>query len=58
MKDITEISYSRDANKHFITGVYITINDQLQVRKFGNAGLKSEIYRKKKNNNNNNNLKE
>jgi hypothetical protein len=27
MKDITEISYSRDANKHFITGVYITIND-------------------------------
>ena len=22
-----EISYSKNANKHFITGVYITIND-------------------------------
>ena len=58
MKDITEISYSMDANKHLITGVYVTINDQLQVSKFGNAGFKSEIYRKKKNDNNNNNLKE
>ena len=44
MKDITEISYSRYAKKHFITGVYIAINDQLQVSKFGNAGLKSKIY--------------
>ena len=43
-----EISYSRYANKHYITGVYITINDSLQVTKFGNAGLKSEIYYKKK----------
>ena len=44
MKDITEISYSRYANKHFITGVYRAINDQLQASEFGNAGLKGEIY--------------
>ena len=42
-----EISYSRYANKHFITGVYIAINDIYS--KFGNAGLKSEIYYLKKN---------
>ena len=43
-----EISYSRYANKHYITGVYIAINDIYRVFKVGNAGLKSEIYYLKK----------
>ena len=32
------------ANKHYITGVYITINE-LQVSNFGNAGFKNETYK-------------